>query len=209
MSDADHMDLERHIATALHAPLGHAASARARDAIMARVRRSVASDGMPVRRPRPFGHRTARHSLIGVALAAGIGSITTLSTLLPGAPALGRGASGSAVVASAVIGDSVVATLRDTLRLVRLIFDEPRASEVAVIGDFNGWRAAGTPMQRQGADGALRWSVTLALRDGDHRYAFVVDGTRWVADRAGRATRADAGRLYSLLRVTRDGAAAN
>ena len=46
--------------------------------------------------------------------------------------------------------------------------------------------------------------VTLALRDGEHRYAFVVDGTRWVPDpRAARSARAENGRIYSLLTVSR------
>ena len=43
-----------------------------------------------------------------------------------------------------------------------------------------------------------------ALRDGDHRYAFVVDGTRWVPDpRAERSVRGEDGRIYSLLNLSR------
>jgi len=68
--------------------------------------------------------------------------------------------------------------VRDTLRLVRLIFDAPAAAtQVAVLGDFNGWRGDSTRMQRDGRTG--KWSVTVALRDGEHRYAIVVDNTRW------------------------------
>jgi 1,4-alpha-glucan branching enzyme len=97
-----------------------------------------------------------------------------------------------------VIGDSVVSTLHDTLRLVRLMFDAPDARHVAVAGDFNRETGA-TPLVRQGR---TRWSVTLALRDGAHRYAFVVDGTRWVPDpRADRSVRGEDGRVYSLLNL--------
>jgi 1,4-alpha-glucan branching enzyme len=102
---------------------------------------------------------------------------------------------------SGVIGDSVVATLRDTLRLVRLIFDDPGARQVSVVSDFNGWRSHATPLAREAS--THRWSATIALRDGAYRYAFVVDGTRWVPDPDAERIRADDGRVYSLLRVSR------
>ena len=140
--------------------------------------------------------RSARQSLIGIALAAGIGSITTVASLGPAAHV--SRAEGS--VTSVVIGDSVVDRLRDTLRLVRLMFDDPTARQVAVIGDFNGWRSETTPMRRDDATG--RWGVTLALHDGAHRYAIVVDNTRWAGDvpsRPGDSAR----QLYSLLHVAR------
>lgn len=196
MSDSElALELERRVSAALHAPVP--TDVRAREEIMARVR-LAASEGMPVR-ARPGGRRSARHSIMGLALAAGIGSITTMAALVP--PSGGASVSGTAAVATAVIGDSVAATLRDTLRLVRLMFDDPAARQVAVVGDFNGWRSEETPMRR--ADTTRRWSVTLALREGEHRYAFVVDGTRWVPDRARATVRGDDGRVYSLLRVTR------
>jgi hypothetical protein len=107
-------------------------------------------------------------------MAAGIGSITTLSALMPAAPPTPA----PGVVSSTVIGDSVVDRVRDTLRLVRLIFDAPAtARQVAVVGDFNRWNTAATLMQRDSGTG--KWSATVALHDGDHRYAIVVDQTRW------------------------------
>ena len=135
-----------------------------------------------------------RHSIIGLALAAGIGSITTVSTLSPGAEGV-RGRS-----TSAVIGESVASTLRDTLRLVRLLFDDPTARRVAMVGDFNGWDASSTTLVRD--DGTHRWSATLALRDGVHRYAFVVDGVRTIP-RSVERHRADDGLVYALLHVAR------
>ena len=80
------------------------------------------------------------------------------------------------------------------------MFDDPTARQVAVAGDFNGWRSAATPMRRDDATG--RWAVTLALHDGAHRYGLVVDNTRWAGDvssRPGDSTR----QLYSLLHVAR------
>jgi len=170
-------------------------SLHARRAIMDRVRQEPVASAPRRLLPLSAG-RSARHSIIGIALAAGIGSITTVASLAPAAHvARVRGA-----VTSVVIGDSVVDRLRDTLRLVRLMFDDPTARQVAVVGDFNGWRAAATPMQRDDATG--RWAVTLALHDGAHRYAIVMDNTRWAGDtssRPGDSTRY----LYSLLHVAR------
>ena len=170
-------------------------SAHAREAIMQRVRHAAREDQRRRMIPPSFG-RTARHSLIGVALAAGIGSVTTLSTLVPMQPV----AHGGNAATSVVIGDSVVDRLRDTLRLVRLMFDDPGARHVVVVGDFNGWHADATPMRRDPASG--RWETRLALADGEHRYAIVVDNTRWVGDSIARQA-GTSGQVYSLLNVVR------
>ena len=185
---------ERRVARALQAEVPLCGDERARRKVMERVR-IAAADGHPVRR-RDSWHRWSRSSIVGISLAAGISGITTLSVV---APATRPGASG---LSSVVIGDSVVSTLRDTLRLVRLMFDAPDARRVAIAGDFNRWDTDATLLTRE--RGSRAWSVTLALRDGEHRYAFVVDGTRWVPDpRAERTARGDDGRLYSLLNVSR------
>ena len=168
MSD---IDFERRVERALRAPVP--TSARAKQAIMEGVRRA-AREGAPSKTLIfPWG-RSTRHSIIGIALAAGIGSITTMSSLAPTVP----DARPMGVVTSAIIGDSVVDRFRDTLRLVRLMFDAPDARRVAVVGDFNGWRSDATQMQRDARSG--QWAVTLALKDGEHRYAIVVDNTRQV-----------------------------
>jgi hypothetical protein len=186
---------ERRVARALHADVPLGGDERARRAVMERVRRAAA-EGHPVRRRADPWHRWSRSSIVGISLAAGIGGITTLSVV---APETRTAASGLSPV---VLGDTVVSTLRDTLRLVRLMFDAPDARRVAVAGDFNRWDADATTLTRE--RGSRSWSVTLALRDGEHRYAFVVDGTRWVPDpRAGRTARGEDGRIYSLLNVSR------
>jgi hypothetical protein len=181
-------EFERRIAAALRSDVPSSPEAKAR--VMQRVRE--AARALPPRRD-PILARGARHSIVGLALAAGIGSITTLSSLLPTPVDAARG--------SIVLGDTVVCTLRDTLRLVRLMFDAPDAARVAVVGSFDGRAVSSTPLARDPITD--RWSATLALRDGTHRYAFVVDGTRWVPDPWARRVRADDGRLYSLLQVSR------
>ena len=55
-----------------------------------------------------------------------------------------------------------------------------KASQVSLVGDFNGWDAKATPMKKLVPQGTY-WSVTLPLSAGRHLYAFVVD-SQWVAD---------------------------
>jgi len=65
------------------------------------------------------------------------------------------------------------------LRPVQFMLVAPSATRVALVGEFNDWDAAATPMTR--ASGGA-WHVALPLARGRHVYAFVVDGNAWVAD---------------------------
>lgn len=186
---------ERRVARALRADVPLGSDERARRDVMERVR-AAAAEGHPVHRRGGPWHRVSRQSIVGLSLAAGIGGISTLSSLSRAARPMGQGLS------PVVIGDTVASTLRDTLRLVRLMFEAPDARRVAVAGDFNEWNADATPLSRD--EGSRRWSVTLALRTGEHRYAFVVDGTRWLPDpRAAHSVAGENGRIYSLLNLSR------
>lgn len=186
---------ERRVARALRSDVS-LGDELARRRVMERVRRAAA-EGHPIRRVGDTWSRRQRHSIVGLTLAAGIGGLSTLSAVVPAAQ---RDAGER--LGAVVIGDTVVATLRDTLRLVRLMFDAPDAQRVEVAGDFNGWGAAPTALVRD--ERTRRWSVTLALRSGEHRYAFVVDDTRWMPDpRADRTARGEDGRVYSLLSLSR------
>src|SRR5205085_7213655 len=107
-------EFERRVEAALRAPV-RGGDARSREIVMERVRRA-AIEGAPKRRMPESWRRTSRHSIIGLAFAAGVGGISTLTALVP---AMQRdGVNG---VSAVVIGDTVVSTLRDTLRLVRLM----------------------------------------------------------------------------------------
>ena len=189
MSDAE---LDHRIAAALGAPVR--ARAGSTESVMTRVR-AVPDQERPRRRQPRFGVRVVRHTLAGALLAAGVASVAALTPLV----STHDGQRG--VLATAVIGDSVSATLRDTVRLVRLMFHDTSAQRVAVVGAFNGWSADSTPLHRDPV--TRHWSATVALRDGAHRYAFVVDGTHWAIDPATPRVRGDDGRLYSLLNVSR------
>jgi 1,4-alpha-glucan branching enzyme len=70
---------------------------------------------------------------------------------------------------------------RHGVTLVQFVLVAPDARRVALVGDFNDWDPAATPL-RASAGGA--WSAAVQLSPGRHRYAFVVDGVRWLADPA-------------------------
>jgi hypothetical protein len=54
----------------------------------------------------------------------------------------------------------------------------PKATSVALVGDFNDWDPARAPMQT--AQGV--WATTVPLAPGRYRYAFLVNGVEWRAD---------------------------
>ena len=62
---------------------------------------------------------------------------------------------------------------------VQFMLIAPAASRVALVGEFNDWDPTATPMVR--AAGGT-WHVALPLARGRHVYAFVVDGSSWIAD---------------------------
>jgi len=92
---------------------------------------------------------------------------------------------------------------RDSV-FVRFVLYAPGARHVAVAGTFNQWDLNAAPLARAGASGV--WTTTLALPVGQHQYAFVVDGERWVADPAAPAIDDGFGRRNSMVAVTSRGA---
>lgn len=88
----------------------------------------------------------------------------------------------------------------DTVHLVRFVFMAPKASSVTMVGDFNNWNRAATPLRRTGAGGA--WTVSVPLPAGPHQYAFIVDGTAWTSDPASTTTVSDDfGTMTSVIAV--------
>ncbi|HMA44755.1 MAG TPA: isoamylase early set domain-containing protein [Gemmatimonadales bacterium] len=65
---------------------------------------------------------------------------------------------------------------------IQFVVRAPGAGTVALVGDFNDWDGTVTPM-RAAPNGAL-WSVTVPLAPGRYRYAFLVNGSRWLVDPA-------------------------
>src|SRR6267378_2771326 len=80
---------------------------------------------------------------------------------------------------------------------VHFVLSAPDARAVNVAGTFNQWDPRATPLVRAGANGM--WTATLKLPAGQHQYAFVVDGVRWVPDPAAPAVDDGYGRRNSVL----------
>lgn len=85
------------------------------------------------------------------------------------------------------------------LRAMNFICNAPQARSVSLVGDFNGWNPAAHPMQQM-TDGA--WLLTVELRHGHHRYAFLVDGVLTLDPRGQGITRDDQGQRVSLVPVS-------
>ena len=169
-------------------------SAALDDRVMAVVRRHAAS---PTRRawhwltaPRDVELRLRLRPVAwacALAIAAGV-SLLLLRRAPASAPVL-------APVARSGARDSV---------FVRFVLYAPGARHVAVAGTFNQWDLNAAPLARAGSSGV--WTTTLALPVGQHQYAFVVDGERWIADPAAPAIDDGFGRRNSMVAVTSRGA---
>ena len=79
---------------------------------------------------------------------------------------------------------------------VRFVLSAPDAHDVGLAGTFNQWDAAATPLLRTSSG---LWTATITLPAGEHQYAFVVDGERWVPDPAAPAVDDGFGRRNSVL----------
>src|SRR5260370_4498991 len=60
----------------------------------------------------------------------------------------------------------------------------PNAASVALVGDFNDWNPARSPMR---ATHAGIWATVLPLAPGRYHYAFLVNGVEWRRDPAAPA----------------------
>lgn len=171
-----------------------------RDDVDARVMRTIRDQGdVPSRLPfraeqgRPWWTRkraVALSPLGGLSMAAGLAGIVALGTL--------------AAVRDGSPSTSLAAVARvDTVHLVRFSIQQPGASQVSLVGDFNGWSREAMPLEAAG-DGAS-WTLSVPLSAGRYEYAFVVDGQRWIADPAGRSVKDEFGGETSVLRLAGTG----
>jgi hypothetical protein len=135
----------------------------------------------------PDGHRW-RAWIAGAAIAAGL----LLAVVLRHSGQPSTLASSSGVEAAAATGDA---------RQVYLRLDAPASSRVAVVGDFNDWDPAATPLLPTGDHGT--WVVELRLKPGRYHYTFLIDGRRWEGDPSeAPAAESDFGAPVSVLTVT-------
>jgi 1,4-alpha-glucan branching enzyme len=86
-----------------------------------------------------------------------------------------------------------------TLRAITFICSASQAKAVSLVGDFNQWNPAAHPM-KQMSDRS--WLLTVELKHGHHRYAFMVDGVLTLDPRAQGITRNDKGERVCLVPVS-------
>jgi 1,4-alpha-glucan branching enzyme len=82
--------------------------------------------------------------------------------------------------------------------LVRFVFYAPGAQQVTLAGSFNDWSLEAAPLAR--SDGGV-WTITVPLPAGQHEYAFVVDGRRWLPDPAAPTVDDGLGHRNSVMAV--------
>src|SRR3954462_671098 len=128
--------------------------------------------------------------IAGLALAAGIGAIVVASSVT-----LGSRLSAKPIAAA----QTAQLVQRDTVQLVRFVFVDPGAAKVELVGDFNEWARGTTALKRSGAPGV--WAVSVPLSPGRHEYAFIINGSRWVADPLAVKSSDDFGTESSVIRV--------
>jgi len=128
--------------------------------------------------------------LTGLALAAGISLIIGVSGV----------AIGSRISARSFTADRAPSPAqRDTIQVVRFVFVDPGATRVELVGDFNEWAKGSTQLKPSGAPGV--WAVSVPLSPGRHEYAFIINGSRWVADPLAVKSSDDFGTESSVIRV--------
>ncbi|HEY3114298.1 MAG TPA: isoamylase early set domain-containing protein [Gemmatimonadaceae bacterium] len=162
-----------------------------------RVMEKVLAEGTSLYPKRPLSGswwRTERvfrlTPLTGLALAAGIAAVIAFSGVAVGARISGRSQGTSRAAAS---------VQADTVQLVRFVFVDPKAERVELVGDFNEWARGSTQLKRSGAPGV--WAVSVPLSPGRHEYAFIINGSRWVADPLAVKSSDDFGTESSVIRV--------
>src|SRR5881396_2048541 len=101
-------------------------------------------------------------------------------------------------------GTRLVRTAASDSVYVRFVLYAPGAQRVAVAGTFNQWDQNAAPLRPAGTNGV--WATTLAVPIGQHQYAFIVDGERWVADPRAPAVDDGFGRRNSVVAVIAQGA---
>ena len=86
---------------------------------------------------------------------------------------------------------------------VAFSLDAPQATQVSLVGDFNNWDPAATPLAKGSAG---RWEAVVPLTPGRYQFTFVIDGSRWVRDPAlPQAVGDDFGQPTSVITVLHRG----
>ncbi|MGH7616242.1 MAG: isoamylase early set domain-containing protein [Gemmatimonadaceae bacterium] len=173
-------------------------------AARARIMAAVRAEAVPRRRSsvrdlweRVVAPRSLTFSpMTGSLLAAGLVGIGVLAGALT-SNRVGRSSAGQ----SQTVAPGLPVALQASDTVVKFVLLAPNAGKVSLVGDFNDWDESRSPMVRAEKGGL--WSVTLPLPVGRHVYAYVVDGTTWLADPKEPMTGDGFGHMNSVKVVTK------
>jgi hypothetical protein len=200
MRESDHGEIAERVASHLRAP--EAVDGAFEERLLAATRAAVDRGEAPWMQSRSAARDRAGRSWftsprqIGVSPLAGLAAAAVFAGVIVSATlALSANRRNTTPADIAAQGSP-------THEVVRFLIVAPSAHDVALVGDFNGWNPAATPLVRDAASGA--WTVTLPLAAGAYQYSFVVDRQAWVADPAAPiALEDDYGTPSSMLTVGR------
>lgn len=171
----------------------------------ARVMAEIRADRAPRLTPwqwlvRPRSIRIS--PLGGLGLAGALAASMMLAVSNGGdtpAPGTAPESPAGAASATSTVAPTVGVAEQLPVQTVQFVLRAPRASSVTLVGDFNDWDTASTPMQKAAGD---LWTITIPLTAGRYTYTFIVDGKRWVADpSAPRAPADEFGQPSSVVTV--------
>jgi hypothetical protein len=168
----------------------------------ARVMAEIRADRAPRLTPwqwlvRPRSIRIS--PLGGLGLAGALAASMMLAVSLRGDATPSATTSESTAVANVAVTTPTSVAATPPVQTVQFVLRAPRASSVTLVGDFNDWDTASSPMQKAAGD---LWTITIPLTAGRYTYTFIVDGKRWVADpSAPRAPADEFGQPSSVVTV--------
>lgn len=87
-------------------------------------------------------------------------------------------AAAAGLAAAAVVWLTFWPSPEPALRPWRFVIYQPDAQGVELAGSFSGWKRI--PLKHAGGSGY--WEITLDLPEGDHRFSYIVEGGRRIAD---------------------------
>ena len=123
-----------------------------------------------------FGGLVAAAAIVGFVVRGSVprggSSANVPTTPIASSPMLRQAATGAA----------------DALPIAQqFVFRSTSAHRVSLVGDFNQWNSAASPMTR--SPGGDLWSVTIPIAPGRHTYAFMVDDSVFTLDPDARFAR--------------------
>ena len=157
------------------------------EAAVGRIVRAAASTPGVVHGPRSavrggswWQSRVPLAAAAGIALAAGLAGYAARDLVQERAPTPTAAAARAEPGAASLVSADLAPRVADRAVPTQFVLDAPRASRVALVGDFNAWDETAAPLTRDPSSGI--WTISVPLSPGRHVYAFLVDGKTLTVD---------------------------